>query len=68
MLQVLANLYILLVFQVLAKVQEDEGLGWWVAKIKMFRGEFAVVEFSGWGDKTHSDIVPLEKLRPVNTQ
>ncbi|XP_045200292.1 RNA-binding protein FXR1-like isoform X2 [Mercenaria mercenaria] len=51
--------------EVLAKTQDDEALGWWMAKIKMFRGEFAVVEYVGW-DKTYSDIVPMERLRPVN--
>ncbi|XP_060578868.1 RNA-binding protein FXR1-like isoform X2 [Ruditapes philippinarum] len=51
--------------EVLAKTQDDEALGWWMAKIKMFRGEFAVVEYVGW-DKTYSDIVPMERLRPIN--
>ncbi|XP_052783565.1 RNA-binding protein FXR1-like isoform X2 [Mya arenaria] len=52
--------------EVFAKTQDDEAMGWWNARIKMFRGEFAVVEYVGW-DKTYSDIVPLERLRPVNT-
>ncbi|KAL4220254.1 RNA-binding protein fxr1 [Mactra antiquata] len=52
--------------EVLAKTQDDEAMGWWMAKIKMFRGEFAVVEYAGW-DQTYSDIVPMERLRPVNT-
>ena len=58
-------MFVFLYLQVLAKTQEDEAMGWWSAKIKMFRGEFAVVDYVGW-DKTFSDIVPLERLRPIN--
>jgi len=34
-------MFVFLYLQVLAKTQEDEAMGWWSAKIKMFRGEFA---------------------------
>ena len=53
-------MFVFLYLQVLAKTQEDEAMGWWSAKIKMFRGEFAVVDYVGW-DKTFSDIVPPRK-------
>lgn len=47
------------------KGNEEEAFGWWLARIKMFRGEFAVVDYVGW-ETTYTDIVPIDRLRPVN--
>ena len=49
-----------------AKGNEEDAFGWWLARIKMFRGEFAVVEYVGW-ETTYTDIVPFDRIRPVNT-
>ena len=31
----------------------------------MMKGEFAVVEYLGW-DSTYSEIIPVERIRPMN--
>ncbi|KAK7482885.1 hypothetical protein BaRGS_00025918, partial [Batillaria attramentaria] len=52
--------------EVFSKAQEDESCGWWQAKIRMLKGEFAVVEYLGW-DTTYTDILPLDRVRRVNS-
>lgn len=42
-------------------------MGWWPALLKMLKGEFAVIEYSGY-DSKYTDIVPLERVRPVNSK
>ncbi|CAL1538808.1 unnamed protein product [Lymnaea stagnalis] len=48
--------------EVFGKVKDEEGLAWYPAKIKMLKGEFAVVA-SPWDA---NDILPLDKIRSVN--
>ncbi|CAG5128789.1 unnamed protein product [Candidula unifasciata] len=48
--------------EVFGKVKNGEGLAWYPAKIKILKGEFVVVS-SPWDA---SDILPLDKIRPVN--
>lgn len=55
----------LILFQVLSKSLDDDMIGWWPSKIKMLKGDFAVVEYSGF-ESSHTDILPLEKVRPLN--
>lgn len=51
----------------LSKAREDEVFGWWQAKIRMLKGEFAVVEYIGW-DSSFTDILPVDRVRRVNTK
>ncbi|XP_076435845.1 RNA-binding protein FXR1-like isoform X3 [Babylonia areolata] len=51
--------------EVLSKAQEDEALGWWPAKIRMLKGEFAVVEYVGY-DSSVTDILPIDRVRRSN--
>ncbi|CAE1280722.1 FMR [Acanthosepion pharaonis] len=51
--------------EVLSKSLDDDMIGWWPSKIKMLKGDFAVVEYSGF-ESSHTDILPLEKVRPLN--
>lgn len=53
--------------QVFSKASEGEACGWWKAKVKMLKGEFAVIDYVGW-DTTYTDIVPLDKVRPINNK
>ncbi|KAL8595672.1 hypothetical protein ACOMHN_025708 [Nucella lapillus] len=48
--------------EVLSKAQEDEALGWWPAKIRMLKGEFAVVEYVGY-DSSMTDILHVDRVR-----
>ncbi|KAJ8309809.1 hypothetical protein KUTeg_011674 [Tegillarca granosa] len=52
-------------YKVYSKASEGEACGWWKAKVKMLKGEFAVIDYVGW-DTTYTDIVPLDKVRPIN--
>lgn len=51
--------------QVYTKYGEGDAYAWVPAKIKMLKGEFAVVDFLV-GDA--NDIVPLDKVRPLNNK
>lgn len=44
------------------KVKDEEGLAWYPARIRMLKGEFAVVS-SPWDA---NDILPLDKIRAVS--
>ena len=46
----------------LSRSSDEEPLGWWPARVKMLKGEFAVVDYNS----TYSEIVPLERIRPKN--
>lgn len=52
--------------EVFTSSNEKEQMGWWPALLKMLKGEFAVIEYSGY-DSKYTDIVPLERVRPVNS-
>ena len=51
--------------QVLSRTSDVDPYGWWPAQLKMMKGEFAVVDYIGH-DHTYSEIVPLDRVRPVN--
>jgi len=53
--------------QVLSRTSEAEPYGWWPARIKMMKGEFAVVDYVGY-ESTYSDILPLDNVRHRNTK
>ncbi|XP_078311179.1 RNA-binding protein FXR1-like isoform X2 [Crassostrea virginica] len=52
--------------EVFTSSNEKEHMGWWPAVLKMLKGEFAVIEYSGY-DSKYTDIVPLERVRPINS-
>lgn len=51
--------------EVLSRAHDIEEYGWWLATIKMMKGEFAVVVYSGW-DNNYTEIVSLDRLRLKN--
>jgi len=53
--------------QVLSRTSDAEPLGWWPARIKMMKGEFAVVDYVGY-ESTYSDILALDSIRHRNTK
>ncbi|XP_021361865.1 fragile X mental retardation syndrome-related protein 1-like isoform X3 [Mizuhopecten yessoensis] len=52
--------------EVFSRANEAEEFGWWQALVKMLKGEFAVMEFTGWDTSSYTDIVPLERIRSIN--
>ncbi|XP_026273823.1 fragile X messenger ribonucleoprotein 1 homolog isoform X2 [Frankliniella occidentalis] len=52
--------------EVFSSATEQEVSGWWKAIVKMTKGDFNVVEYLGW-DNTYTEIVPLDRVRPKNT-
>uniref|UniRef100_A0A336JX16 CSON002939 protein n=1 Tax=Culicoides sonorensis TaxID=179676 RepID=A0A336JX16_CULSO len=51
--------------EVFSRSNEREACGWWMAVIKMIKGEFLVVEYLGW-DNSYTEIVSCDRLRPKN--
>lgn len=52
--------------EVLTQSSDSEQQGWWLARIKMTKGEFTVVEYPGVDQSASNEIVPVERVRPKN--
>jgi hypothetical protein len=51
--------------KVLSRSSESDPYGWWPARLKMMKGEFAVVDYVGY-ESTYSEIVSLDRIRLQN--
>lgn len=58
--------HIIVTLQVFSRANEAEEHGWWQARVKMLKGEFAVLEFTGWDTTSYTDIVSLDRIRSIN--
>ncbi|XP_076258247.1 synaptic functional regulator FMR1 isoform X4 [Rhynchophorus ferrugineus] len=52
--------------EVFSRSNNQEGYGWWKARIKMMKGDFYVLEYLGW-ESTYTEIVSNDRLRQKNT-
>jgi len=53
--------------EVFSRASDQESCGWWRAVIKMYKGDFYVVEYLGW-ETTYTEIVDSVRLRPKSVE
>ncbi|KRT82675.1 K Homology domain containing protein, partial [Oryctes borbonicus] len=52
--------------EVYSRSNNQEANGWWKCRIKMMKGDFYVLEYTGWHN-SYNEIVSSDQIRPKNT-